>query len=223
MIRGPLHSAQAATDGTGNALPVGTSTDWIELLGLIAACSRKLRCMLSDHLRAQPLNETGFWVLWICHTSETDEGISQNELAQQVGASAGHMSQVVERLRVQGWLHGHRSPQDRRRQCWRITSAGREALSATVRHLEGKLGSACPSFPNPQRQALRGLLTELLDSLAVQPAGLAPTPAGTAAHNSVPTAHNAAPSVSSSTVARAASVATSTARAAAQRSEEGRP
>jgi len=64
----------------------------------------------------------------------------QRELGDRLGWSPGHLSGVVERLRARGLLTAERLPQDRRRQCWRLTDLGQNCVAEIWRGWRERLG-----------------------------------------------------------------------------------
>lgn len=84
----------------------------------------------------------------------------QRELGDRLGCSPGHVSGVVERLRARGLLAAERLPRDRRRQCWRITDAGRNCLSA-LWQAWGTRYVACDDLPTERLADLADRLEAL--------------------------------------------------------------
>jgi DNA-binding MarR family transcriptional regulator len=64
----------------------------------------------------------------------------QRDLGDRLGWSPGHLSGVVERLRARGLLTAERLPQDRRRQCWRLTDQGQGCVAEIWRDWRSRLG-----------------------------------------------------------------------------------
>jgi len=139
--------------------------EWVELIGSISLCGRRLRTQVAERLAGQDLNEPQLWLLWACR--KVDEvGLSQSELARGLAVSAAHVSQLVEQLRRRGWLEGQRSSRDRRRQLWRLTAEGRLALDAALVRLAPWLRQLDEEPGSPSRQRLADLLERFVAATA---------------------------------------------------------
>lgn len=93
---------------------------------------------------------------------EADQGVSrQSNLIARLGCSPAHVSGVVERLRARGLINSERLPTDRRRQAWRITNEGRDALSRMWRAWHRRF-ELRPSAESPQ---LLDALSDRLETL----------------------------------------------------------
>ncbi len=110
------------------------SRRWTDLVERISLCSRLLRDNLAECTARRGVSEPVFMVLWASAES-TLEGLSQSQLAASLGLSPAHVSGLVEQLRQKGWLEGHRSAPDRRRQVWRLTPAGRAILEGLLQDM----------------------------------------------------------------------------------------
>ncbi len=130
---------------------------WLRLLLLSGRCHRELA-----HRLTAPDDATAAEILVLACFLELGETCQQSDLVERLGCSAAHVSGVVERLRQRGWMTADRAAADRRRQCWRITSAGRVALARV--HFQLSEARALP--------ALNDLLAQLdtAFSLADDPA-----------------------------------------------------
>lgn len=119
----------------------------MELVYETACCHRLLRRWLNERLSGWGLSDVDFWVLWLCHRAAPD-GVVQHELAAAVGVSAAQMSGLVERLRQHGLLAGCRGDPDRRRQYWRLTTAGcglLDQIQAQIGEWTNGWEEACPA------------------------------------------------------------------------------
>jgi len=141
--------------------------NWVDLLGMLTSCGRRLRNGLAQQLVDATFNEAEFWLLWACHSRGSKGELNQNELATQLGMSAAHVSQLVEQLRQRGWLEGHRAARDRRRQCWQITAEGIAQLDAALQQLADWIGRLANEFRGEDQRALEASLSRL-ESAAVR-------------------------------------------------------
>lgn len=105
-----------------------------------------------------------FSVLQAC-AEGTEKGLAQNDLAAATGSSPAHISGLVEQMRRDGWLDGHRDPTDRRRQVWRLTPTGQAIWQAIVLELEPE-ARLWSELLDPDR---RGRLNALIEMLPAQP------------------------------------------------------
>lgn len=129
-----------------------------------------LRCHLAEQTEAAGLNESQLSLLWAT-LSATSEGMSQTELAQRLMVSPALVSGLVEQLRRKRLLSGQRDKADRRRQVWRVTTAGRalvqrilDAVTEGASQLDAHLGTR-------NVELLSGLMAQLIGTLEgpVQP------------------------------------------------------
>lgn len=88
-------------------------------------------------------------------------GISQNELAREVGLDKSVMVLIVDDLEKREWAVRGRSKTDRRRHSLSITEAGQAELSRMFGSLEQTEGVVGQSFSHAEL----GLLHELLDRM----------------------------------------------------------
>lgn len=106
---------------------------WLQLVERVAVCSRLLRAGLDQRMAACQLNPSQFSILWACHHAESGSG--QSQLAELLAVSPAHISGLVEQLRRRKLLAGHRPSTDRRRQLWRLTPQGRQAVESVLESL----------------------------------------------------------------------------------------
>ena len=137
-----------------------TDHQYIMLIERLVSCSRRIRCDLAARLSNLGLTEGEFFVLWACRLAPA-EGVSQNELAVRIGVSAAQISSLVERLRATGYLEGRRDPADRRRQCWRLTTAGEDCLRTALASLADWTAQLKQRLDEPAAETLHGLLARL--------------------------------------------------------------
>ena len=135
--------------------------DWIELIQILSVSARHMRRLLGEVLSNTELAETELQLLWLCLRA-SPAGLVQSELAARVGTSKAQTSALVESLRRRGLLTCYRTPEDRRRQIWRITDVGQE----TAERLHGRLLSMYEawgdSFSGAERHELVSLLGRVL-------------------------------------------------------------
>ena len=149
--------SSAPTDSSGVAA--------LELAYEMACCQRLLRAGFIRRLCKWGVSDCDFWALWLCRRSPP-QGIFQYQLAAAVGVSAAQMSGLVERLRRQGLLAGSRADGDRRRQYWRLTTAG-ERLLAEIQADIGEWTKGWEIACSPQdRRAILAWLRELSQAVA---------------------------------------------------------
>lgn len=120
---------------------------WVALAQRMLACSRAFRDELAHYAADWPINEQEFLLLWTCREAPP-AGVSQTELAERLAVSAAQVSGLVEKLRCERFLEGHRGEHDRRRQLWRLTPEGQTLLAgcladlvAWAESLDRRLGS----------------------------------------------------------------------------------
>lgn len=89
---------------------------------------RRASKAITQHAKSAGLTETELCVLWsLYHYAPVL--VSQRELAEHLQISTAHISVTVTELDHAELISGQRDPQDRRRQCWQLTPAGRQRLS----------------------------------------------------------------------------------------------
>jgi DNA-binding MarR family transcriptional regulator len=152
----PLSKSQSSAD------------ELVDLARELTLCERLVRALLVACLQPWDLGYVEFLVLGICARAPVG-GTHQRDLVAATGASAAHLSGMVEQLRRRGWLVAERGPQDRRQQIWRLADEGRRwfaelqaALAATAEKLSQRISS-------PELAGLRGCLQGLLAAVESQP------------------------------------------------------
>lgn len=108
--------------------------DCFQLLEKLLRCGHALRGAIAESVRPAGLSETEFRLLWLCRQSDP-RGVNQTELRERLAVSPAQVSALVEQLRRKQLLLGQRSPSDRRRQCWRVTSEGRALVASLAAQL----------------------------------------------------------------------------------------
>lgn len=141
---------------------------WIELAERILACGRLVRSPVGRPAGKCRLGEAQFSLLW-ASLGAPSAGLSQSQLAAALSLSPAHVSGLVEQLRQQGLLESRRTPSDRRRQLWRITPAGRNALEAVLADLAQWADRFHNQLGPEVSDELARLLGQLLDVLRSQP------------------------------------------------------
>lgn len=127
----------------------------LRLLRLLADWAAQLRHEIDATASARGLSATEFEVLWLCRLALP----SQNQIAEQLSLSPAQISALVERMRGKGLIVGERSIEDRRRQAWRLTPAGREVVEGIGAALDDRL-------KNVRQGESLGRIEELRDGLA---------------------------------------------------------
>lgn len=137
---------------------------WAALTELLLTCSTALRDELAARSQSAALSGPQFALLWACESGPG--GLSQRELALRLSLSAAHVSGLVEQLGARGLIVGARAANDRRRQIWQLTPAGRDAVQNVVVSFEPfaqRLNSQLSSSTREQLEiVLRNLSTALL-------------------------------------------------------------
>ncbi len=89
------------------------------------------------------LKEPEFRLLWRLNAEPQGDspegpvrGLDQTSLSASLGCSPAQVSVLVERQRAQGYLIGCPALDDRRRQVWQLTSAGKTLIQAIVDSVE---------------------------------------------------------------------------------------
>lgn len=140
---------------------------WLQLAELLGSASRALRDCLSAHWPPE-LGPAHCSILWQC-CEAGDAGRNQSELAENLAVSPAHVSGLVEDLRQQGLIEAFRPAEDRRRQVWQLTTAGRQQLDMAL----GAIGE----WARQQEQRLGAGSAARIDQLAENLARLVETPA----------------------------------------------
>ncbi len=92
-------------------------------------------------------------------------GLSISALALRVGADPPWVSQVVERMRLEGLLDREPDPDDRRRVRVRLTAAGRRRAAHLRVSLQEQIERLLARIPSPTRQLVIEALGPLADAL----------------------------------------------------------
>lgn len=149
-----------------NPEPGEPAARWIELAERILVCGRLFRAELTRRAGRWRLSESEFSLLLACRKAPT-AGLSQKELAAILAASPSAVSGLVEQLRRAGLLDGHRAEADRRRQLWRLSSAGRARVQAVLADLADWAARLDEQLGAVDRSDLIRLLEQLAEMLRV--------------------------------------------------------
>ncbi len=134
-------------------------SDWLALAELLSVCSHSLRSEVAARALGAAVTEPQFALLRTCARSTS--GLSQSELADGLALSAAHVSGMVEQLSARGLVVGQRDSNDRRRQCWRLTDAGRAIVELVIRELLPWCETLDANFECVRRQQLAVALRAL--------------------------------------------------------------
>lgn len=134
----------------------------VDFSGLLEAAAAQLRAGREPALRAAGLGDAEFRLLCQLREAAGTVGVSQIELAREIGISTAQTSTLVEKLRRAGLVEGHRPAHDRRRQVWQLTERGRTVLA----DLEQPLGAVSSQFVDDHRPTLIALQQQLSQLLA---------------------------------------------------------
>jgi DNA-binding MarR family transcriptional regulator len=132
----------------------------VSLVHAIEGCSQALRTAVESIAVRQELNATQLLALWVCGEATTE--LAQSELAARIGVSAAQASALVEQLRRRNLLEARRAADDRRRQHWSITSAGRTVIEAVVGDF-AMLGERTEPYVNSHPHRLDATLENIRD------------------------------------------------------------
>lgn len=105
------------------------------------AATREIRGWLGN----AKVTEIEFRLLWLLRTASAVD-LTQKQLATRLAVSTGQVSAVVERLRGHQWIEPWTPPEDRRRQCWQLTTLGQQVVSDIV-------GQVTERMTSPPREA----------------------------------------------------------------------
>jgi DNA-binding MarR family transcriptional regulator len=86
-------------------------------------------------VRPVGLGEAEFRLLWAlsnCGSDVTSTPAAQSGLADKLAVSPAQISGLVERLRSQGYIETGSAGGDRRRQVWRLTGTGQQAIAKVL-------------------------------------------------------------------------------------------
>ena len=132
---------------SGNLHALAPLCDWI-------AIGKRLTRCLAIALRDQPLNEAEFRLLWLLNqTLQTveDQGIEQRKIADSMGLSPSQVSALVESARARNLIAVVPCQRDRRRQFWKLTTAGKDQLNAVC----GELANLALDWMTTERNAAK--------------------------------------------------------------------
>ncbi|MCG8585375.1 MAG: MarR family winged helix-turn-helix transcriptional regulator [Pirellulales bacterium] len=142
---------------------------WVELLRVLMRCGRAaqraLKAQLDDGVSISQAN-----VLWAIRELEEREP-SQLDLAYHLGLSPAQISGTVEAMRAGGLIEAHRSPRDRRRQVWRLTSEGTNALAAIDDQLSAWSADCVGRVGMDEIERLSHSIGRLEQAITAQPEG----------------------------------------------------
>ncbi|MDO5500288.1 MAG: MarR family transcriptional regulator, partial [Propionibacteriaceae bacterium] len=111
--------------------PEGELTRALTLVGLFLESHRGLIRELSAVHSAHGLQGKEFDALLRLHRSP-GQMLRMRDLAAQVGLSTSGATTLVERLLARGWVNRETDPDDRRSLLVRLTTSGRDLLSADL-------------------------------------------------------------------------------------------
>ncbi len=153
----PSRKTQSAQD-VPNRLPTEEAL-WSGMLLALERAQKQVESLLSDVADARDLALPE--ALTLIAAQSLSGVCQQRELGDRLGWSPGHLSGVVERLRARGLLTAERLPQDRRRQCWRLTDLGQSRVAEIWREWRERLGEPKVSAPPFELAELAERLTAL--------------------------------------------------------------
>jgi DNA-binding MarR family transcriptional regulator len=125
--------------------PLEAAGQWLEVARRLFSSARATRRLLCEIAQGEELSEWGVLALWVCH-QQCEAGLDQRALAAELAVSAAQISELVAELHRRELLAALRPANDRRRQVWRTTTAGDEALARMLMALEKRL-RARPDLP----------------------------------------------------------------------------
>ena len=96
---------------------------WIESAQQVLIWARRIHRRLAAEAKRHGLGKAEIEMLWACAKAPPG-GRSQNELADDLAVSPGHVSGVIERLGCAGLLQCSMVEGDRRLRLWQLTPAG---------------------------------------------------------------------------------------------------
>lgn len=123
--------------------PSAMEAQWSGVLLALERAQKQVESLLSDVAEARDLALPE--ALTLIAAQSLSGVCQQRELGDRLGWSPGHLSGVVERLRARGLLTAERLPQDRRRQCWRLTDLGQSCVAEIWRDWQKRLGEPLAS------------------------------------------------------------------------------
>jgi DNA-binding MarR family transcriptional regulator len=144
-LMGQLDGRGALTDDVGFLLSRAS--------GLVVRASN---AALAGHgLRVRPYSV----LLLAC---DTEEGLSQRELADVLGLDPSQVVLLVDELTRAGLVERRISATDRRTKLVTATDAGRAVRQAAARDVDGALAAQLGDLSADERSQLQGLLTQLV-------------------------------------------------------------
>ncbi|MEI2776108.1 MAG: MarR family winged helix-turn-helix transcriptional regulator [Tetrasphaera sp.] len=96
-------------------------------------------------------------------------GLSQRELAQEMGIVPSRVVVVVDALEGKGMVRRVRSERDRRRYALELTTAGQTALDALARHGREHDAALTAPLSDVEREELGRLLAKLVEHHGMRP------------------------------------------------------
>jgi DNA-binding MarR family transcriptional regulator len=168
-----MGTTNTAANGDGSSA-LATAGRLIALFRAVEGCSHALRGAIERLAGRHQLNATQLLALWAC--GESVGGVGQSELANRIGVSPAQASALVEQLRQLELLEARRTENDRRRQHWSVTSAGRAVVDAVVDDLAALAGCVGTTIGANQQKQLDASLANLTTALAEPPPSLNENP-----------------------------------------------
>lgn len=119
---------------------------WLGIVQRVTVAGRQLRRWLSECLAPWSLTDSEFLLLFT--VQRATRGISQAELAGQLGLSAGQISGLVERLQKRSLICLADSA-DRRRKLWQLSPSGQSLLPTMLAELARSSRALPPQLHRP--------------------------------------------------------------------------
>ncbi|MCC7085779.1 MAG: winged helix-turn-helix transcriptional regulator, partial [Pirellulales bacterium] len=145
-----------STDNRTSSTTTDASWRWLEVFERFFTCARQMRRALTDCTERHGLSDVELSMLSHCFRSG-EVGMSQVELAEATSLSTAQISGMVEQLRARGLIAGCRDANDRRRQIWQITAAGRDLLNGVLADLHGLAERLLPFWNDQASQTIERL------------------------------------------------------------------
>jgi DNA-binding MarR family transcriptional regulator len=123
-------------------LPADVVIRHVERTCRVAVDGRRAVRALVDWSRRFDVSEAEFQILW-CLRGDGNGAIDQTSLTRQLAFSPALVSATVEKARRRGWICQQLSDNDRRRNLWHLTLAGRNLLNTMLRATEQLAIDAC--------------------------------------------------------------------------------
>ncbi|PHS08369.1 MAG: hypothetical protein COA78_12835 [Blastopirellula sp.] len=118
--------------------PETLAVQFSQLAQLLTQSDRTVRRFIKQAVELLPIEEQEFLVLSICHQYQQTPP-AQRVLVEKLAVSAPQVSNLVEHLRQQGYIEGHRDPNDRRRQVWVLSPAGHQIVNQAYQSIARSL------------------------------------------------------------------------------------